>query len=66
MYCVLTVVGDFLNELSNDGAKMQFENYLKESLFPAMVLCAKVGGGRGSRPKTLNSLGKKCRRKEHL
>ena len=48
MYCVLTVVGDFLNELSNDGAKMQFENYLKESLFPAMVLCAKVGGGRGS------------------
>ncbi len=39
--CVVCV-GDLLNELSNDGAKSQFERYLKDQLMPVMVQCAKV------------------------
>ncbi len=43
LYCVCCVcVGDLLNELSNDGAKSQFERYLKDQLMPVMVQCAKV------------------------
>ena len=34
--------GDLLNELSNDGARSQFEMYLKDQLMPVMVQCAKV------------------------
>lgn len=37
-----TLLGDFLNELSNDGARMQFESFLENQIMPAMVLCAKV------------------------
>ncbi|XP_064384225.1 BTB/POZ domain-containing protein 10-like [Halichondria panicea] len=34
---------DLLNELSNDGAKSQFERYLRDQLMPVMVQCAKKG-----------------------
>lgn len=36
------LVGDFLNELSNDGAKQQFLEYLEPLIIPAMVSCARV------------------------
>ncbi len=36
------VSGDFLNELSNDGAKDQFVAYLNEDIIPVMVHCARV------------------------
>lgn len=39
---LLTCLGDFLYELSNDGARMQFESFLDNQIMPAMVLCAKV------------------------
>ena len=35
---------DFLNELSNDGARAQFEKYLQTDLLQAMVQCAQVSG----------------------
>jgi len=34
---------DFLNELSNDGARLQFEKYLTENILPAMVMCSRKG-----------------------
>ena len=36
------LLGDFLNELSNDGARAQFEKYLQKNLLHAMVQCAQV------------------------
>ena len=35
-------LGDFLNELSNDGAKDQFATYLNEDIIPVMVHGARV------------------------
>ena len=35
-------IGDFLNELSNDGAKHQFEKYVTQDILPVMVHCARV------------------------
>ena len=39
---MLFLLGDFLNELSNDGARAQFEKYLQKNLLHAMVQCAQV------------------------
>ena len=47
MYNVLCLINlciyivDFLHEVSNDGARAQFESYLK-FLIPTLVQCAKV------------------------
>lgn len=46
-YCTCSIVefvhvGDFLNELSNDGAKQQFEKYVTQDILPVMVHCAQV------------------------
>ena len=38
---IITIIGDLLHELSNDGAKKQFEDYLKY-IMPALVQCARV------------------------
>ena len=42
--CIVYIkcVGDFLNELSNDGAKHQFEKYVTHDILPVMVHCAQV------------------------
>lgn len=40
--CTFSLLGDFLHQLSNDGAKIQFEVYLEPFILPAMVQCAKV------------------------
>ena len=40
-------VGDFLNELSNDGAKHQFEKYVTQDILPVMVHCAQVSCSSG-------------------
>ena len=42
VYSGMFSAGDLLNELSNDGARSQFEMYLKDQLMPVMVQCAKV------------------------
>ena len=39
---LLFPLGDFLNELSNDGAKDQFATYLSEDIIPVMVHGARV------------------------
>jgi BTB/POZ domain-containing protein 10 len=36
-------ISDLLNELSNDGARAQFEKYLQQNLLHAMVVCAQKG-----------------------
>lgn len=36
------LIGDFLNELSNDGARDQFGIYLSNDILPVMVNCARV------------------------
>ena len=41
-FVIIILVGDFLNELSNDGAKQQFEKYVTQEILPVMVLCARV------------------------
>ena len=38
----LSYAGEFLHELSNDGAKHQFEKYVAEDILPVMVHCARV------------------------
>lgn len=40
--CVSHVTGGFLHELSNEGARKQFLQYLEDLLLPQMVLCAQV------------------------
>ena len=35
-------IGDFMHELSNDGARDQFESLLATVIVPAMIKCAKV------------------------
>ena len=40
-FCIFT--GGFLHELSNDGARQQFDAYLEELILPQMVLCAQNG-----------------------
>ena len=40
-------VGDFMHELSNDGARAQFDKLINRVLLPVMVDCAKVGGTEG-------------------
>ena len=41
--CVfITAAADLLNELSNDGARAQFEKYLQQNLLHAMVKCTQV------------------------
>ena len=39
---IIFCAGDFLNELSNDGAKDQFSMYLNEDIIPVMVHGARV------------------------
>ena len=39
---IIFALGDFFHELSNDGARNQFEQYVKMYIMPAMVQCAKV------------------------
>ena len=41
--CYYLFTGDLLNVLSNDGARLQFEKYITESILPAMVLSCRVG-----------------------
>ena len=48
--------GDFLNELSNDGARQQFEKYLQEDLLPAMVQYARVSGDMFYNPNNSHPL----------
>ena len=42
MIFVVLVSGGMLHELSNDGARRQFEEYLEELILPLMVKCANV------------------------
>jgi len=35
-------IGDFMHELSNDGAREQFESLLATLIVPAMIKCARV------------------------
>ena len=37
------ISGGLLHELSNDGARQQFDAYLEELILPQMVLCAQNG-----------------------
>ena len=39
--------GDLMHELSNDGARAQFDKLISRVLLPVMVDCAKVGGAVG-------------------
>ena len=39
--------GDLMHELSNDGARAQFDKLIHRVLLPVMVDCAKVGGAVG-------------------
>lgn len=38
----LYILGGFLHELSNDGARLQFEKFLEELILPLMVASAQV------------------------
>lgn len=38
----LCLTGDLLHELSNDGAKNQFQYFVEEYILPVMVSSAKV------------------------
>ena len=42
LFITIPLLGDFLHELSNDGARAQFEEYLEPYIIPAMVHCARV------------------------
>ena len=39
---LLCLTGDLLHELSNDGAKNQFQYFVEEYILPVMVSSAKV------------------------
>lgn len=39
---VVVFTGDLLHELSNDGAKNQFQYFVEEYILPVMVSSAKV------------------------
>ena len=42
MYMLLGWTGDLLHELSNDGAKDQFQYFVEKYILPVMVSSAKV------------------------
>ena len=42
MKILLYLTGDLLHELSNDGAKNQFQYFVEEYILPVMVSSAKV------------------------
>lgn len=40
----MIIIGGLLHEISNDGAKKQFETFLEELILPRMVMSAQVIG----------------------